>query len=170
MIHPPNQCSLELIKTFRTSLFNGRQMKPKRQTPKGRLGPLRPAHTFKRVSQEDPGAKQTHHRSQHFEHCEYPSGPTCEETRHPPTQSKRFKSIPAHCPRSADFVQQMSRMQAIKGNQTAGWPRNSTADRFNDWFTKANVSPFPPCSGCDIVRSRCEGWSHRRGVLPMAAE
>src|SRR5579883_1220574 len=66
------------------------------------------------MSQEDPGAKQTHYRSNCFEHREYPSRPSCEKTQHPPTQSKRFKGLRAHCRWSADFAQQMSQKEAIK--------------------------------------------------------
>ena len=167
MIHPPNQCSLELIKTFRTSLFHGRQMKPKRQTPNRRPGPLGPAHTLKCVSQEDPGAHQTHHRSQRFEHREYPCPPHLRGNTAPPYTVKKIQklrgALPARCGFHATDV-------SNGGNQTAGWTHNLTVDGFNDWFTKLDASPFPPCSGCDIVPSGCEGWSHRRGVLPMAAE
>jgi hypothetical protein len=57
------------------------------------------------------------------------------------------------------------------GNQTPGWPRYSTVDGLNDWFTKPAVSPFPPCSGCDIVRSWCEGLGRAdAGLMRMSAE
>jgi hypothetical protein len=57
-----------------------------------------PEHALERVSQEDPGAKQAHHRSHCFEHRENPSRPTREETQQHPAQSKRFKGRPLHCP------------------------------------------------------------------------
>lgn len=39
--------------------------------------------------------------------------------------------------------------------------RASTAYESNLSFTMVMLSPFPPCSGCDIVASWCGGGLHR---------
>jgi len=156
MIHPPNQCSLELIKTFRTSLFHGRQMKPKRQTldTKEEVWTVRPsAHPRTREPgrsrrQADP-SPQSKFRTLRISFPPHLRGNTA-----PPYTVKKIQKLPSALPVKCGFH---ATDVSNGGNQTSGWPRNSTVDRLNDWFTKVTASPFPPCSGCDIVLSGREG-------------
>ena len=94
--------------------------------------------------------------------------PHVRENTAPPYTVKKIQKLPRALPVKCGFhATDVSK----EGNQTAGWTRISTVDSLNDWFTKVTASPFPPCSGCDIVRSGCEGASRAdAGFMRMSAE
>jgi len=52
------------------------------------------------------------------------------------------------------FVQQISQRRLRAGRFPPSTHRYGVVD---DWFTTSRLSPFPPCSGCDIVIPWCGG-------------
>ena len=60
-------------------------------------------------------------------------------------------------------------LRQIAGERVAKVIRESTARRRNHWFTTRVLTPFPPCSGCDIFIDLGAEVGLHRGVLPAGA-
>src|SRR5215472_4913512 len=113
------------------------------------------ANALKYMSQEDPGAHQTHQCCYRVDHFSGPLHPRA--TQPNDVEPYTVKVISSPKPRSGTtdvFVQQVCQ----SGN---GWTL-----QVKDWLTTKGASPFPPPSPCDIVARWPHGAASGRRCSP----
>lgn len=138
--------SPELFKTFRTGLTERGDAVALRE-PFGRAGSGPRQHSLERVGNEDPGANQSHHRCEHFEHRKLPLRPARSKRRASPHSQKDFGQAPDNGERLGIW-----RNTCVKPEQAkvAGVAQKQRLIHHRDIPVKA--TPFPPCSPCGILR------------------
>jgi hypothetical protein len=147
-----DRCSSEFIKSFGIGFLLKEVMRIRARGS----GPR--AKAFQCMGRKNSGADQTHNRRNCLNHRERPLRPCARErTIRPPTQSKGFLA------ENEDRTEVMIWSNRFF-ERTASCPeigRRSGAQR-NCSFTNprrlllcAHVSPFPPCSGCDMLITSC---------------
>jgi hypothetical protein len=127
-----------------------RPFRKKRSTLPPRSNPR--TDSVKRMGQENSGADQTHYCRHCLNHCQRPLRPCATENGGDLAQSKRFPVASTQSRSTEDSAQQVFQNRAVGGFGRPVLPGESTTGSGNHRFTIAEVSPFPPCSGCDIFR------------------
>jgi len=111
-------------------------------------------HSFKRVGNENPGANQSHHRCDHFEHRKHPLRPARSKRRAGPHSQKDFGFAPHNRGRLRIF-----RNRCVKSDQAkvARVAQKQRLIHHRDSTVKA--TPFPPCSPCGILCLLVRRWA-----------
>jgi hypothetical protein len=133
--------SSELIKTFGTGLTE-RGDAELRSRPGS--GPRQ--HSFKRVGNENPGANQSHHCCDHFEHRKHPLRPARSKRRASPHSQKDFGLTPHNRRQLRIFRNSCANSGQAR---VASVAQKQRLIHHRDNPVKA--TPFPPCSPCGIL-------------------
>jgi hypothetical protein len=152
-----------LFKTFRTGLTERGDGLVLRESI-GRAGSGPRQHSLERVGNENPGANQSHHRCEHFEHRKLPSRPARSKRRASPHSQKDFGQAAHNGGRLGIW-----RNICVRSEQTrvAGVAQKQRSIHHRGIPVKP--TPFPPCSPCGIlcfvVRRRARITANDRSCL-----
>jgi hypothetical protein len=102
-----------LIKIFGTSLLKQVML------GQGRAGSGPRQHSFKRVSDKDPGSNQGHHRCDHFEHRKHPLRPARTKRRGSPHSQKDFEALTHNRPRLGIWRNRCTKTEQMSANRVA---------------------------------------------------
>src|SRR5215831_18595952 len=106
------------------------------------------ANDLKCMSQEDPGAHQTHQCCYRVDHFSGPLHPRATQPNDVEPYTVKKISLPKPRSDTTDvFVQQVCQSG------------NARTHPGKDWLTTQGASPFPPRSACDIVTRWPHGWA-----------